>query len=88
MSLNRLPADSFGPASEPQLSARQRQVLVLIAEGYANEEVGRRLGISTRTARAHSDALRAKLGSVRRRHIPRTYRVLTGRDPLDAAADL
>jgi DNA-binding CsgD family transcriptional regulator len=66
----------------PGITARQRQVVVLIAEGCSNEEVGRRLGISPRTAKAHSDALRQKLGVSRRRQIPAAYRLLTGDDPL------
>src|SRR5207237_9808401 len=66
----------------PVITDRQRQVVVLIAEGCSNEEVGRRLGISPRTAKAHSDALRQKLGVSRRWQIPAAYRLLTGDDPL------
>ena len=66
----------------PVITDRQRQVIELIAEGCSNEEVGRRLGISPRTAKAHSDVLRQKLGCTRRRQIPSAYRSLTGRDPL------
>ena len=54
----------------------------MIAAGCSNEEVGERLGISPRTAKAHSDALRQKLGVMRRRQIPVAYRSLTGADPL------
>ena len=66
----------------PTITERQRQVVELIAAGYSNEEVGRLLGISPRTAKAHCDALRQKLGVPRRRQIPVAYRALTGRDPL------
>ena len=66
------------------ITERQREVVELIAAGLSNEEVGRRLGISPRTAKAHSDALRQKLGVPRRRQIPLAYRTLTGRDPLSA----
>jgi len=66
----------------PVITDRQRQVIELIAAGYSNEEVGRRLGISPRTAKAHSDVLRQKLGCARRRQIPSAYRSLTGQDPL------
>ena len=45
-------------------------------------EVGHALGISARTAKAHSDVLRQKLGVTRRRQIPIAYRLLTGQDPL------
>jgi DNA-binding CsgD family transcriptional regulator len=64
------------------ITARQRQVVELIAQGLSNEEVGLELGISTRTAKAHSDALRQKLGVPRRRQIPIAFRIATGEDPL------
>jgi DNA-binding CsgD family transcriptional regulator len=67
------------PAS---ITVRQKQVIQLIAEGRSNEEVGRELGISPRTAKAHCDTLRLKLGVSRRRQIPLAYRILTGDDPL------
>jgi DNA-binding CsgD family transcriptional regulator len=64
------------------ITVRQKQVIQLIAEGRSNEEVGRELGISPRTAKAHCDTLRLKLGVPRRRQIPLAYRILTGDDPL------
>jgi ATP/maltotriose-dependent transcriptional regulator MalT len=66
----------------PAITQRQREVVELIAAGCSNEEVGQRLGISPRTAKAHCDILRQKLGVARRRQIPVAYRSLTGRDPL------
>ena len=66
----------------PKLTDRQREVVFLIAAGCSNEEVGERLGISPRTAKAHCDVLRHKLGVARRRQIPVAYRTLTGDDPL------
>ena len=66
----------------PAITERQRQVIELIAAGCSNVEVGERLGISPRTAKAHSDVLRQKLGVTRRRQIPVAYRALTGDDPL------
>ena len=66
----------------PRITERQRQVVELIAAGCSNDEVGRRLGISPRTAKAHSDVLRRKLGVARRRQIPAAYRAITGEDPL------
>ena len=79
-------------ASIPSFTKRQVEVIELIAAGCSNDEVGERLGISPRTAKAHSDVLRQKLGVTRRRQIPVAYRVLTGDDPLSrslksAAAD-
>ena len=64
------------------LTERQREVVMLIAAGCSNDEVGERLGISPRTAKAHCDVLRQKLGVARRRQIPIAYRSLTGDDPL------
>ena len=64
------------------ITDRQRQVVELIAQGCSNLEVSSRLGISPRTAKAHSDVLRHKLGVNRRRQIPLAYRALTGIDPM------
>ena len=41
----------------PKITKRQREVVELIAAGMSNDEVGERLGISPRTAKAHSDVL-------------------------------
>ena len=71
----------------PGITARQRQVVALIAAGCSNEEVAHHLAISPRTAKAHSDALRQKLGVPRRRQIPAAYRKVTGEDPLRSALD-
>jgi ATP/maltotriose-dependent transcriptional regulator MalT len=71
----------------PEITDRQRQVVELIAAGCSNEEVGARLGISARTAKAHCDVLRQKLGVPRRRQIPVAYRSLTGRDPLSPSLE-
>ena len=68
--------------TRPDLTERQLQVVELIALGCSNDEVGARLGISPRTAKAHCDALRQKLGVPRRRQIPAAFRTLTGEDPL------
>jgi ATP/maltotriose-dependent transcriptional regulator MalT len=66
------------------ITNRQREVVALIAAGCSNDEVGIRLGISPRTAKAHCDVLRQKLGVRRRRQIPIAFRLLTGEDPLSA----
>jgi ATP/maltotriose-dependent transcriptional regulator MalT len=66
------------------ITERQREVVALIAAGCSNDEVGARLGISPRTAKAHCDVLRQKLGVRRRRQIPVAFRLLTGEDPLAA----
>ena len=61
---------------------RQRQVIQLIAEGCSNDEIAERLGVTARTAKAHCDTLRSKLGVSRRRYIPLAYRSATGEDPM------
>lgn len=71
----------------PAVTERQRQVVELIAAGCSNDEIGERLGISPRTAKAHCDALRQKLGVSRRRQIPVAYRLLTGDDPLSSSLE-
>ena len=65
-----------------RFTARQKQVVGLIAHGFANQEIADRLGVSPRTAKAHCDVLRSKLGVGRRRQIPIAYRSATGEDPL------
>ena len=72
----------------PAVTARQKEIVQLIAAGYSNEEVAARLGIAPRTAKAHTDSLRQKLGVSRRRQIPAAFLALTGEDPLPAGLEL
>jgi DNA-binding CsgD family transcriptional regulator len=69
--------------AKEQFTPRQRQVIQLIAEGCSNVEIAERLGISPRTAKAHSDILRTKLRVTRRRYIPLAFRNATGESPLE-----
>jgi len=68
-------------AEREHFTLRQRQVVHLIARGCSNLEIADRLGISPRTAKAHSDTLRTKLRVSRRRQIPSAFRESTGEDP-------
>ena len=94
--LRSMPADSSAALASlpcphsrlPMLTDRQRQVVELIASGCSNDEIGERLGISPRTAKAHCDVLRQKLGVARRRQIPVAYRLLTGDDPLSRSLEV
>lgn len=53
-----------GPvADDSTLTEREREVLELVAEGFANREVAERLGISTRTAQKHVENLFRKVGA-------------------------
>ena len=49
-------------ASKHQLTARQREVLKLVAEGRSAKEIAARLGISIRTAEAHKANILDTLG--------------------------
>lgn len=57
-----------GEASDPiaDLTARERQVLDLIAEGLSNRQIGERLFISGKTASVHVSAILRKLGAATR----------------------
>jgi pimeloyl-ACP methyl ester carboxylesterase/DNA-binding CsgD family transcriptional regulator len=50
------------PVSIPGLSAREQDVIELVAQGLDNKSIGRQLGISARTARNHVSAIFGKLG--------------------------
>jgi DNA-binding NarL/FixJ family response regulator len=67
-----------------RFTERQRQVVHLIAQGCSNIEIADRLGVSPRTAKAHSDILRSKLLVSRRRQIPSAFRDATGEDPFES----
>jgi DNA-binding NarL/FixJ family response regulator len=45
-----------------QLTARERQVLVGVAQGHTNREIAQHLGISHRTVESHRESLMKKLG--------------------------
>ena len=49
-----------------QLTARELEVLALLAEGASNKLIARRLGISTHTAKYHVASLLEKLDAVSR----------------------
>ena len=54
---------SSGGKKEPfaQLTAREREVLVLISEGYSNKEIADRLGIGVRTIETHRERIMRRL---------------------------
>jgi DNA-binding NarL/FixJ family response regulator len=49
--------------SGPQLTGRERDTLLLLAEGASTEEMGRRLGVARNTVRNHVQRLLDKLGA-------------------------
>ena len=52
--------------SEPVLTAREREVLALVARGHTDKEVAERLSLSVRTVQSHLVAVRRKTGLRRR----------------------
>lgn len=53
--------DSSGDPDLDQLTARERQVLRLIARGYAYKQVAAELGISSKTVESHVSSVLRKL---------------------------
>ncbi len=53
-------------APREALTAREREVLLLLAEGLSNKAIGERLRISEHTAKFHVNAILQKLGAQRR----------------------
>jgi DNA-binding NarL/FixJ family response regulator len=54
------------PAPVEPLTEREREVLRLVAQGKANKEIARELGIGDRTVRTHVTSILGKLGLVSR----------------------
>ncbi len=54
------------PRATTNLTAREAEVLALVAEGRSNGEIGRALFISTKTASVHVSNILAKLGAASR----------------------
>jgi DNA-binding NarL/FixJ family response regulator len=52
-----------GPAALSALSAREREVLTLVARGLNNAETGQALGLSPLTAKTHVSRIMGKLGA-------------------------
>jgi len=59
--LGRLHADHTRPGWD--LTAREREVLALLAEGSSNQAIAKQLGISLATVRNHVQSVIAKLGA-------------------------
>jgi two-component system response regulator DevR len=70
---NRAPAGGPQPGL-PGVSAREEQVLALLADGLTDREIAERLGISPRTVETHVGSLLSKLGVRNRAQAARRYR--------------
>ena len=53
------------------LSARERELVVLVAKGYTNAQIASKLSISPRTVGSHLDRIRDKTGCRRRADLTR-----------------
>jgi DNA-binding NarL/FixJ family response regulator len=58
----RQPRGSNPPAELAELTAREHEVLALLAEGLTNEEIAARLVVSRGTAKTHVARVLGKLG--------------------------
>jgi DNA-binding NarL/FixJ family response regulator len=63
------------PTPFPELTAREREVLDLLAAGHSNHHIAQRLGLSTKTVANHISAIFAKLQVA-----DRTQAILRARD--------
>jgi DNA-binding CsgD family transcriptional regulator len=69
VSLQHRLASGGARVASGQLTAREREVAALVAEGLSNAEIGRRLFISTKTASVHVSNILAKLSMSSRTQI-------------------
>jgi predicted ATPase/DNA-binding CsgD family transcriptional regulator len=58
-------------AGQPQLSARERELVTLVAQGRTDAQIAAQLYISVRTVRSHLDRIRDKTGYRRRADLTR-----------------
>ncbi|GGH75674.1 two-component system response regulator NreC [Pullulanibacillus pueri] len=61
--------ETDGFESLEQLSAREREILVLIAKGFSNKEIADQLFISVKTVETHKRHIMEKLGLTKRHEI-------------------
>ena len=64
----RRSTDILAASGGPALTARERAILELVAQGQSNKEIGRTLGISPETVKTHLENVDGKLAVARRAH--------------------
>jgi len=69
--LQRSRGDSDAPPDLSGLTGREQEVLILIAEGQTNKEIGEQLGISPKTVARHRDNITRKLNLSSRTELTR-----------------
>ena len=60
--LEEVAAPAPAPAADPRLTPRERQVLALVARGFANKRLAQELGIAEKTVKIHVSRILHKLG--------------------------
>jgi len=65
------PQASPAPPATGQLSAREQELVTLVARGHTDAQIAAQLYISVRTVRSHLDRIRDKTGSRRRADLTR-----------------
>jgi predicted ATPase/DNA-binding CsgD family transcriptional regulator len=66
-----VPAVTLEPAPGTLLSPRERELVILVAQGHTNAQIASRLQISVRTVTSHLDRIRDKTGHRRRADLTR-----------------
>src|SRR5262245_6664290 len=61
LALNHFVSGNGNPGERTELTAREREVLVNIAEGLSNKEIATRLGVGVRTVETHRERIMRKL---------------------------
>ena len=64
-------ASQAPPSGLAHLSARERELVALVARGRTDAQIAAELYISVRTVRTHLDRIRDKTGARRRADLPR-----------------
>ena len=65
------PPQPAAPAGPGRLSARERELVTLVARGRTDADIAAQLYISIRTVRSHLDRIRDKTGCRRRADLTR-----------------
>jgi DNA-binding CsgD family transcriptional regulator len=78
-----VPAVRRGPAERPAgpLSARERQIMALLAGGASNAKIAQTLFVTPNTVRTHLDRIRDKTGARNRAELTR-YAIQAGIEPV------